>query len=211
MADPAGKFIVLEGVDGSGKSTQAYLLSKYLAEQKVRVLPTREPGGTTLGERIREILLEPGQDLISAQCELLLYMASRAQHVSEVIKPSLEKGYIVVCERYLLSSIAYQGYAGGLSKEDIRKIGEFAVMGTLPDLTIILDVEPSVATAREKLPAGAGYDRIEKKGIQFQERVRAGFLELAKTDPEKIKVVDASRPAKAVHTEIRKLLAGVIG
>ena len=214
MASQKGKFIVLEGVDGAGKSTQAYLLSKYLSEKKMRVLPVREPGGTELGERIREILLDPGEDRMTAQCELLLYMASRAQLVGEVVRPSLENGYIVISERYLLSSLAYQGYAGGLATEAIQAIGAFAVMGLEPDLTIILDIDPEIGMSRDTVPgvvAEEQYDRIEKKGVEFQKKVREGFLGLAKFDPGRIKILDGSRPPKAVHQEIKKLVEGVIG
>ena len=214
MPERRGKFIVLEGVDGAGKSTQAYLLSKYLSEKKFRVLPTREPGGTPLGERVREILLDPGEDRITSQCELLLYMASRAQLVGEVLIPSLEQGFIVVSERYLLSSIAYQGYAGGLPIEPIEYIGAFAISGLEPDLAIVLDIDPEIAMRRDSGPiaaADAEYDRIEKKGIEFQKKVRQGFLALAAKHPDKIKVLDASRTHKEVHEAIKKLVAGVIG
>jgi len=210
-----GKFIVLEGVDGAGKSTQAYLLSKYLSAKKRRVLPVREPGGTELGERIREILLDPGEDKMTAQCEMLLYMASRAQLVGELIRPSLEDGYVVVSERFLFSSVAYQGYAGGLPIENILRIGEFAVSGIEPDLTIILDIDPDAAMRRDKgpviVPEAGQYDRIEKKGVEFQKKVRAGFLELAGQHPDKIRVVDAARPPKTVHEDIARLVSGVIG
>lgn len=204
-----GKFIVIEGVDGTGKSTQAYLLSKYLAEKKIRVLPTREPGGTALGEKIREILLDPSGSEIIRECELLLYMASRAQLVGEVIRPSLDEGYVIICERYIWSSIAYQGYAGGVSPENIEMIGRYATGGLLPDLTIVLDVDPEIASNREK-EGGAGYDRIEKKGVEFQKRVREGFLEIAKRHSDIIKVVDASQSAKSVHERIKKLVDSVL-
>lgn len=214
MAGNKGKFIVLEGVDGAGKSTQAYLLSKYLAERRLRVFPVREPGGTGLGERIREILLDPGEDHMTAHCELLLYMASRAQLVGEVLKPMLDEGHILISERFLLSSIAYQGYAGGLPISEIEAIGQFAVAGLEPDLTIVLDIDPELAKSRDKGPgivAEEQYDRIEKKGIEFQKKVRQGFLDLAARHPDKIKVLDASKNPKAVHEEIKKLVAGVIG
>lgn len=215
MSQYPGKFIVLEGVDGAGKSTQAYLLSKYLSAKKRRVLPVREPGGTELGERIREILLDPGEDKMTAQCEMLLYMASRAQLVGELIRPSLEDGYVVVSERFLFSSVAYQGYAGGLPIENILRIGEFAVSGIEPDLTIILDIDPDAAMRRDKgpviVPEAGQYDRIEKKGVEFQKKVRAGFLELAGQHPDKIRVVDAARPPKTVHEDIARLVSGVIG
>ncbi len=214
MSETTGKFIVLEGVDGAGKSTQAYLLSKYLGEQKRRVLPVREPGGTAIGERIREILLDHSSSAITAPCELLLYMASRAQLVAEVIRPTLEKGQIVISERFILSSLAYQGYAGGMPLEAVEAVGKFAILSLEPDLTIILDIDPEIAMSRDKGPGIVSeeqYDRIEKKGVEFQKKVRAGFLELAGLHGDKIKVIDAARPPKVVHEEIKKLVAGVIG
>jgi len=209
-----GKFIVIEGVDGSGKSTQAYLLSKYLGERKMRVLPTREPGGTPIGERVRDILLDPNGTPMIPECEMLLYMASRAQLAGEVLKPSLERGLHVVSERYIWSSLAYQGYAGGIAIESIEEIGRLATAGLEPDLTIILDVDPEIAFERDKIPAGLdqpAYDRIEKKGVEFQKKVREGFIEIARRNPEKIRVVDASRPPKVVFEDIKRLVSGVIG
>jgi len=205
MSDGRGRFIVFEGVDGSGKSTQAFLLTKHLGERKLRVVATREPGGTGVGEQMREILLDPGGEELSPQCELLLYMASRAQHVKRVIRPALESGTNVVCERYNWSSIAYQGYAGGLPVKTIEEIGALATGGLEPDLTILLDLDPELAAGREMAPSGAGADRIEKKGIEFQRKVREGFLELARSHPERSRVVDATRPPKEIHEEIRKL------
>ncbi len=211
MNEGAGRFIVLEGVDGSGKSTQAFLLTKFLGERKVRVLPTREPGGTETGEKVREILLETGGEDLSPECELLLYTASRAQHVERLIKPSLIRGYVVICERYNWSSIAYQGYAGGLPIDMVEEIGRFATGGLEPDLTVVLDIDPDIAVTRDMTPIqGRPYDRIERKGVEFQHKVRAGFLELAKRHPEKSRVVDASLPAKRVHEEIQKLVANVL-
>ena len=211
MSDTRGRFVVFEGVDGSGKSTQAFLLSKYLGEQKVRVRTTREPGGTNIGEKIREILLDPGRDELERECEMLLYMASRAQHAAEVLKPSLEQGYVVICERYMWSTLAYQGYAGGLSTETIESIGEFAVGCVAPDLTMVLDMDPDAALSRGmRAQKGGYYDRIIRKGVEFQKKVRAGFLELAQRHPQKARVLDASRGAKEVHEEVKLLVADVL-
>lgn len=211
MSEKSGTFIVFEGVDGSGKSTQAFLLTKYFGEQKVRSVATREPGGTVTGEMIREILLDPRGEEPAAQCELLLYMASRAQHVWRVIRPSLESGMIVICERYNWSSVAYQGDAGDLPVAKIEEIGEFATDALEPDLTILLDIDPEAAARREMLSAGAAErDRIEKKGLTFQQKVREGFLRLAERHPETSRIVEADRPAKEIHEEIKKLVADVI-
>ena len=213
MSEAKGKFIVIEGVDGAGKSTQAYLLSKYLAEQKLRVVPTREPGGTGIGERVRDVLLDPHGEELSPHCELLLYMASRAQLVWEIVRPSLERGYIVVSERYIWSSLAYQGYAGGLRTEDIEAIGQFATQGLEPDLTIVLDIDPEIAVRREKVTSGGGdvgYDRIEKKGLEFQKKVRQGFLDIARHHPDKIKVIEAAGNPRQVLEQMKKLVASVV-
>jgi dTMP kinase len=206
----AGRFIVFEGVDGSGKSTQAYLLTKYLSQRKLRVLATREPGGTESGEKMREILLDARSEDLAARSELLLYMASRAQHVERLIAPALEKGQIVVCERYNWSTIAYQGYAGGLPIETVEEIGHFATGGLEPDLTVVLDIDPDTASVRETGGVGPPYDRIERKGVDFQHKVRAGFLELLKRHPEKARLVDASLPAKQVHEQVKVLVANVL-
>jgi dTMP kinase len=206
-----GKFIVLEGVDGSGKTTQAFLLSKHLGEERMRVHATREPGGSATGEKIREILLDPGAEELSAECELLLYMASRAQHVEKEIIPALESGAVVVCERFTWSSLAYQGYAGGLPIADVERIAEFAVKGFEPDVTILLDVDPEIAYRREALVgAEREYDRIERRGVAFQQKVRKGFLELAEREGANVYIVDASRPAKAVHEEVRRIIKNVL-
>lgn len=220
MSEGKGRFIVIDGVDGAGKSTQAYLLCRYLGSRKLRAVPTREPGGTEIGERIREILLDTTTDGLAAECELLLYMASRAQLVAQVIKPTLAEGNVVVSERYILSSLAYQGYAEGLSVGAIMCVADIATERIMPDLTVILDVDPAIAMNRDKGPVpvpgaapgdGFPYDRIEKKGVDFQKKVRAGFLELAKMDPEHIKVIDGSRSPREVHEEIKKLVDIVIG
>lgn len=208
MSEKKGAFIVIDGVDQAGKSTQAYLLVKHLSAGKIRVLPVREPGGTDIGERVREILLDPHGTEITPECELLLYMASRAQLVGEVVKPALARGYVVVSERYICSSLAYQGYAGGMARQDIEAIGKVATAGLEPDLTVILDIDPEVAAEREKTPGET--DRIEKKGVEFQKLVRKGFLDIAASHEGRIVVVDGSQPPKAVHEEIKRLVAGVI-
>lgn len=205
-----GKFIVFEGMDGSGKSTQAYLLTRHLGENRIRAMGTREPGGTDTGEEIRRILLEVGGEELSPECEMLLFMASRAQHI-KVIKPLLERGTVVVCERFNWSSIAYQGYAGGLDIEEVERIAELAAEGLTPDLTIVLDLDVDVAQERElMLVQGNQHNRIERKGAPFQQKVRQGFLDLAAQHPERSRVVDASRPPKEVHEDVKKLVADVL-
>ncbi len=210
MTAERGKFIVFEGVDWSGKSTQAFLLTRYLGERKLRVLATREPGGTPIGEQIREILLDPAGEDLSTKCELLLYLASRAQHVNRVISPTIENGVIVVSERYNWSTLAYQAYAGGLPLETVEEIAGFATGRLAPDLTILLDLDPEVAAMRALAPGGRGHDRIERKGIPFQRKVREGFMELARRHTEKSRIVDATRPAKQIHEEVKALVDDVL-
>ncbi len=200
-----GRFIVLEGPDGSGKTTQASLLSEALAEEGRPVELTREPGGTPLGERIREILLgtpggDPDEDRdleMGARAELFLFMAARAEIVESVIRPALEAGRVVVSERFLLSSVVYQGLAGSIPAGEVETIGHSATGGLAPDITIVVDVDTDTGLAR----LGRA-DRIEKRGRSYHERVRQGFLSLASRNPARIVVVDGSRAIEEVHAEI---------
>ena len=177
-----GLFFVLDGPDGGGKSTQAARLAAWLRGAGLEVVSCRDPGGTALGERVREILLARDAVPISLRAEMLLYMASRAQLVEEVIAPALAAGHIVVSDRYLLANIVYQGSAGGLIEEEIALVGMVATSGLLPDLTLILDIAPEAAAARVGLPR----DRIEDRPLFYHERVRAGYLAAARgeADPE---------------------------
>lgn len=182
-----GRFLVLDGPDGCGKSTQAKRLVERLRAQGRDVLHTREPGGTRTGEAIRALLLDPSHGEMTLRAELLLYMASRAQIVEEVLRPALSAGRIVVCERYLSSSIAYQGVAGGLGAEEVARVGAFATGGLAPDLTVILDIDSREGLAR----VARDKDRIEGRTLEYHEAVRRGFLELAAKDPAHHAIVDA--------------------
>jgi dTMP kinase len=197
----AGRFIVLDGPDGAGKSTQIPALEKWLTEQGVRVVRAHDPGGTAIGDRIRHVLLDGNNTEMTVACETLLYMASRAQLVSEVIRPALEKGTCVLCDRYVSSTIAYQG-AGGTDSDEIRSLAQFATGGLWPDLTVIIDV-----------PAGAGLerltdspDRMESKGRRFHEAVRQAFLDQAAEDPLRFEVVDGSGSPASVQEQIVETL-----
>jgi dTMP kinase len=170
-----GLFLVLDGPDGSGKTTQAARLADWLRARGCDVVTCRDPGGTALGERLRPILLDRSAVPISLRAEMLLYMTSRAQLVEEVIAPALAAGKVVVSDRYLLANIVYQGTAGGLLEEEIALVGMVATAGLLPDLTFVLDVAPEVAQAR----VGRSRDRIEDRPLFYKERVRAGFLAAA--------------------------------
>jgi dTMP kinase len=184
-----GLFITLEGPDGSGKSTLAGRLVDRLKEQGASVVFTREPGGTPVGEALRRIILDPASDLAD-QTEVLLYAASRAQNVEQVIRPALAAGQVVVAERFVDSSLAYQGYALGRGVEAVRQVNAFATGGLAPDLTLLLDVAPEVGLARVGRRAdGEAGDRIERRKPDYHRRVREFYLALAKEEPGRIRVV----------------------
>src|SRR6218665_895649 len=204
-----GLFITLEGGDGAGKSTQAELLSGWLEAQGREVVRTREPGGTELGAALRQLLLH-GSD-IAPRAEALLYAADRAQHVAEVVRPALERGAVVVQDRYIDSSLAYQGAARALETAEIRRLSEWASGELWPDATVLLDVSPELAVERRKA-AGGQADRLESEAAEVHRAVREGFLSLAAADGERFLVLDAARPADELHAAIRArvqpLLAG---
>ncbi len=185
-------FITFEGVDGTGKSTQARLLKERLVQAKIPVVLTREPGGTRLAEKIRSLLLNEEGLNISPVTEILLYAAARAQHVEEVIRPALESQKVVICERFTDSTLAYQGYAGGNDLEQIRQIDRFASGGLVPDLTFLLDLTPRTGWARiqERMAQGQ-QDRIEARGSAFQAKVREGYLRLAAAAPDRICLINS--------------------
>lgn len=192
-----GLFITFEGPDGSGKTTQMRRLVERLQAKGESVVVTREPGGTPIGDRIRELLLSPDHKEMEDQTEVLLYAASRAQHVREVIVPALEAGNIVVCDRFVDASIAYQGYGLGLKPETVADINRFATGGLQPDRTYLLDIPVSVSRERLLLRAGAAggaaLDRIEQKESAYHERVREGFLLIASNEPQRVLRIDADQ------------------
>ncbi|MBU5294253.1 dTMP kinase [Anaerosalibacter bizertensis] len=204
----SGIFITLEGPDGSGKSTIVKLLSKYLEEKKIDFIFTREPGGTPIGEDIRDIILNNKNIHMSPRTEALLYAASRSQHISEKIKPALEEGKVVICERFVLSSLAYQGVARGLGIEDVKSINDFAIEGVNPDLTLFFDVDPIYALNR-KTNKKEG-DRLEKEGLNFHKEVYDGYKELISMYPENIKVIDASKSVKETFKQVRKEIENIL-
>lgn len=179
-----GKFITFEGPEGSGKSTHSKLLCSYLRKRGYEVIHTREPGGTMIGEKIRKILLDPKNKDISEVCELFLYIANRAQIVKKIILPALKAGSIVICDRFLDATVAYQGYGSGLDIKSIRYIGRLATGGIMPDLTILLDIDTLEGLKRSKR-----HDRMENKTVAYHRRVRIGYLTLAKKEPERIKLI----------------------
>jgi len=198
-------FITLEGPDGSGKTTQAHLLAGWLREQGYEVILTREPGGTDIGDRIRAVLHDPHNTAMDARTEILLYSASRAQHVAQRIRPALASGKIVVSDRYADSTLAYQGYGRRLDLEALRTITGFATGGLTPDLTLCLDIAPQEGLQRRRL-GGEEWNRLDAETLEFHQRVRAGYLELAGLEPERWAMIDAARSVEEVQAEIRRLV-----
>jgi len=203
-----GLFITLEGPDGSGKSTQRSLLANYLLTKGYEVLSTREPGGTRISESIRMILLNPEYKEMHPLTELLLFAAGRVQHTKEIIIPALRAGKIVISERYFDASIVYQGYGRGLDLKIVKTINQIATQGIKPDLTLILDIEPGLGLTR--VGQRSSKDRLEKLSLEFHDRERRGYLALAKEEPERIKVIDASGSAEEVQIRIRKVVEDVL-
>lgn len=204
----SGLFITFEGIDGVGKSTQADLLETWLASRHKTVLRTLEPGGTEVGVEIRKILLHRKGDL-SPRAEAALFAADRAQHVASKIVPALERGEIVICDRYLDSSVAYQGGGRALSKTEIRDLSLWAAGGLLPELTVLLDLPAEQAVARRN-NSGEAPDRMESEKVDFFENVRSSYLELAQAEPKRFLVVDASASVEEMHEIIRDRVAGLI-
>ena len=198
-ADKHGIFITFEGGDGAGKSTHIRFLSRKLEERGLEVVLLREPGGTGIGEQLRSIVLDPANDAMVDECELLIYAASRAQLVGEVIKPALARGAVVVCDRYIDSTVAYQAYGRGMSREFIDRVNEFACQGVVPDRTILMLTGGDAQEGLKRATHARNADRLELAGEQFHERVRAGYLALAEEKPERIRTVvsDESKPATA--------------
>ena len=196
-----GLFITFEGGDGCGKTTQIKLLDEYLRNKGYKTLLTREPGSKGLGVKLREILLNYDGE-VSPTCESFLFLADRAQHVDCIIKPALADGVIILCDRHTDSTVAYQGYGRGLDIEQIKSLNKIATNGLKPDLTIVLDVDVETSQAR----VGSEKDRMESAGIEFFERVRNGFLEIAKQEPNRVKVVDSKQSIEQIHQQILELI-----
>lgn len=199
-------FITFEGGDGAGKSTLIEKVSQYLTSQGHTVLVTREPGGCPLGVHVREILLHKKDLTIVPRAELLLFLADRAQHVEEVIKPALAKGQIVLCDRFNDSTIAYQGGARGLDEQAVRDLCAFASANLEPTLTIYLDIDPEIALKRI---TRAG-DRMEKENIDFHQRIRSKFHQIAQREPKRFKLIDATPTPDVVFNHARELVNAVL-
>lgn len=199
-------FITLEGPEGSGKSTQLRLLTTFLREHGFNVVATREPGGTPIGDEIRGILHHVDNTAMSPIAEVLLYAASRAQLVSEIIRPALVAGKLVICDRYIDSTFAYQGYGRGLDQDMLKALTSIATGDLWPDLTLLLDVEVSTGLAR-RLSEGEEMNRLDLEESAFHERVRRGYHRLAQSQPDRWEVVDAGREVDAIQADVRRIVS----
>jgi dTMP kinase len=218
------RFITFEGGDGSGKTTQLKALEDYLTVRGKSCLSTREPGGTALGRLIRQVLLEVDQQPITSPTELFLYLADRAQHIQEVVLPAIEQAKLVLCDRHTDSTLAYQGYGRGIDLGLLRRLNDMASMGIKPDLTFLFDCPVEIGLSRttqrrDALVAGrsvsrqspgaavrSAEDRFEMEDVEFHERVRAGFLQLARGEPKRFRIIDAARTANEVAHEVKNII-----
>ncbi len=200
-----GLFITFEGPDGCGKTTQMNLLAEYLKNSGKEVLLTREPGGKGLGEKVREILLNY-EGPVSDRCESFLFLADRAQNIDIIVNPAVEEGKIVLCDRHIDSTVAYQGYGRGLNIQRINMLNDIATNGKKPDLTFVFDIDVETSMKR----VGKDKDRLESAGIEFHNRVRNGYLELAKQEPQRIKVLDASKTIDEIHNNVINIIEKTI-
>lgn len=196
-----GLFITFEGPDGCGKTTQMNLLAQYFEKKGKKVVLTREPGGKGLGEKVREILLNYNGE-VSDRCESFLFLADRAQNIDIIVKPAVEQGEIVLCDRHIDSTVAYQGYGRGLDINEINMLNNLATGGKKPDLTLVFDVDVETSMKR----VGKEKDRMESAGIDFHNRVRNGYLELAKQEPTRIKVLDATKTIEEIHEKVIEIV-----
>ena len=201
-----GKFYTFEGIDGCGKSTQLARVAERLRDGGTHCLVTREPGGTAISEKIRELLISPDNKGMCSETELLLYLAARAQHVKEVIKPAVDRGETVLCDRFEQATFAYQGGGRGLDVDAIRGINGFATGGIVPDMTFILDIPVEISQERLN-KIGKGKDRMESAGALFFERVRSEYINAASNNPQKIKLLDGTKGAEELTDEILGVIA----
>ena len=208
MAD-RGFFITFEGTDGAGKTTQIERLTADLRQTGYDVCLTREPGGTPISEQIRDMLLNPDHSEMAAITELLLYAASRAQHVSEVIKPALEAGQIVISSRFADATVVYQGYGRGLDLERINRLNRIATDGVTPDVTFVLDLPVEIGLQRVQNSRG-GLDRLEREKIEFHRRLREGYQTIARQEPQRLKIIDAQVSPEQVYGQIQEAIQSLL-
>ncbi len=201
---PRGLFITLEGIEGCGKSTQARLLGEYLRRQGIVVVETREPGGTPLAEKIRSVMLDRADEPVAAETEAFLVFAARRQHVAQVIEPALARGAIVLCDRFSDSTLAYQGYARGLNLPMLERLNRMASHAVTPNLTLLFDLPVATGLARRR--SAVETNRLDRESLRFHHKVRAGFLDLAKRHPTRMKVV----PARASKETVARAVARIV-
>ena len=209
MTPKHGRFLSFEGIEGCGKTTQIAILSEYLNKRSIPFTITREPGGTAVGEGIRKILLNSETIHLTAAAELLLFYASRSQNIAEKILPSLGRGEVVICDRFYHASMAYQGYGRGIPLEYIEKLTELVCGNNRPEITVLLDIAPEIGLSRararnQKLADDEG--RFEMEDVEFYTKIRNGYLELARRDPEHVKVIPANRSIEEVHHDVVRVL-----
>ena len=200
-----GLFITFEGIDGCGKTTQIELLKESLEKKGYTVLLTREPGAKGLGEKLRAILLNYDGE-VSSNCESFLFLADRAQHIDTIIKPAIDKGVIVLCDRHTDSTVAYQGYGRQLDLEQIYQLNKIATNGIIPDITFILDID--IDTSLQRI--GKGRDRMENSGREFFERVRKGYIEISEKEPQRVKLLQGNSPIKDIQNKISDYVQGLL-
>lgn len=196
-----GLFITFEGIDGCGKTTQMSLLAEYLKEKGLDVIITREPGSVGLGEKIREILLNYEGE-VSSNCEAFLFLADRAQHIDILVKPAIDAGKVVLCDRHTDSTIAYQGYGRGVDLDRIKMLNNLATSGLKPDLTFIFDLDVNTALQR----VGKSQDRMESAGIEFFEKTRNGYLEIGKEEPDRVKVINSNDSIENIFDQVKNIM-----
>ncbi|HVJ63764.1 MAG TPA: dTMP kinase [Bdellovibrionota bacterium] len=205
-----GKFIVFEGGEGTGKSTQIRLLERHLQENLgCEVVLSWEPGGTPLGEKIRSILLDPTSGKIAYKAEALLYSAARAEHVDKVIRPALERGAVVLCDRYIDASKAYQGWGRKLGLQSIHNLNDWATDGTFPDHVFVFDLDPKLGMERVIKRQDGKLDRLEQEKIEFHQDIRAAYLHMAKSHPDSYTVIDSQRSIEEIHAAILKAITRI--
>ncbi|MEA4825392.1 MAG: dTMP kinase [Clostridium sp.] len=206
-----GIFITLEGPDGSGKSTIIKLMEKYLDDNDINYISTREPGGINISEQIREIILNRENTAMDPRTEALLYAASRRQHLAERVIPAIEENKLVICDRFIDSSLAYQGYARGIGMEEVMKINEFAIDRYMPDLTIYFDLSPEIGIDRISKNKEREINRLDLEKMDFHRKVREGYLILLERYPERIKKIDASQSIENVFDDVKRLMMISVG
>lgn len=207
----SGLFITLEGGEGAGKTTVAYSVIEKLSSVGIKAIYTREPGGIKIAEKIREIILDPNHTEMDCRTEALLYAAARRQHLVEKVRPAMENGYVVLCDRFVDSSIVYQGYARGIGMDEVREINQFAIEGFMPDLTIFFDIKPELGLARIAANDSREVNRLDLEGLAFHELVYEGYKKQAKMNPERIVSVDATKSVEALTDEVCSLILEKLG